>query len=116
MLQSKFQSVCETGVQIGIGFGIAVVTGMVAYPIFHYKVPLSENMGITAIFTVTSIIRQYFVRRLFNRIHARQYANRYQAGNPNLRQQQNSMDLQRTGLCSDPGIMEELTGPPDFRV
>jgi hypothetical protein len=43
----------------------------VVLPAYGHQVSFAENLQITLIFTATSILRAYFVRRYFNaRIHA----------------------------------------------
>ena len=52
---------------VAIGYGVALVSQLVVFPIFGINVPLSTNLAIGACFTVISIARSYIVRRVFNR-------------------------------------------------
>lgn len=65
MKQSRFMSLVESLINVAVGYGIAVITQIVVFPLFGLTTTLSENMAMGAIFTVVSIARSYFVRRLF---------------------------------------------------
>lgn len=70
MSQSKVGSLLEALAHTGIGFIISILISLVIYPLFGHAFTLAENVGITIIFTVASIIRGYIIRRWFNdRIH-----------------------------------------------
>ena len=69
MSQTKTQSFIETITGVAIGYVVALLTQFAVFPLFGMKVAMGDNLLIGAIFTVVSIIRSYFVRRLFNRIH-----------------------------------------------
>jgi predicted membrane protein len=66
MTQSKLASLFETLTSIVIGFIVSVILTALVLPYYGHHVTLSQNLQITAIFTVTSIIRGYFVRRWFD--------------------------------------------------
>jgi hypothetical protein len=70
-MQSKLQSVYETGAQVGCGFLVSVLAGqLVIYPMFNIHPGWTGNIAITGAFTVTSVIKQYVVRRVFTRFVA----------------------------------------------
>jgi len=71
MKQSKLMSWIETCLNTGIGFGIAIATQVLVFPLFGYSPPLSTNIKIGLIFTVVSIVRGYVLRRLFEFFHIR---------------------------------------------
>lgn len=71
MIQKKRHSFFEACVSTAIGFLIAYVTTIVVLPAFGFRATLSQSFWITCIFTVISIIRGYYVRRLFNWLHFR---------------------------------------------
>lgn len=71
MSQSRLASLLETCTSIAIGFAVSVVITAVVMPIYGHAVSFADNLQITAIFTVASIIRGYYVRRLFNWWHSR---------------------------------------------
>ncbi len=66
MNQSKLESFLETAVTIAIGFFVSMaVWQWIAAPLYDIEVTVSQNVGITLIFTISSFIRSYFVRRFF---------------------------------------------------
>jgi hypothetical protein len=71
MVQKKRHSLLESCVSTGIGFTIAYVTTVLVLPLFNLRPSAAEAFWITSIFTVISIIRGYYVRRLFNWLHLR---------------------------------------------
>lgn len=71
MTQSRRHSLVETIAGTAIGFVVSVLLSMVVYPAFGHSFTLTQNAGITVIFTVASIARGYLVRRIFNRLHHR---------------------------------------------
>lgn len=66
MKQTKKQSLIESVVQTVIGLGTSFVIQSILYPILNIPVSLSQNVIITVVFFSASIIRGYFVRRIFN--------------------------------------------------
>ena len=66
MTQTRLQSLIEAMVNVAIGMVISVLLSLVAYPAFGHAFTLAQNIGITVIFTVASILRSYVVRRWFN--------------------------------------------------
>lgn len=71
MKQSRIMSLMETVLSTTIGFVVALVTQWLVFPLFGFRPALVENLAITAIFTVVSILRQFFVRRAFEALHIR---------------------------------------------
>ena len=71
MSQTRLSSFAETVISIGIGFCVSLVITAIVLPAYGHNVTLSENVQITAIFTVASIVRMYAVRRFFNWLGAR---------------------------------------------
>lgn len=71
MTQSRLASLLETCTSIAIGFVVSVIITAVVMPAYGHHVTLGQNLQITAIFTVASIVRGYYVRRLFNWWHHR---------------------------------------------
>lgn len=68
MKQSRVMSGVETAVNILLGYAIAVITQIVVFPLWGLHATLSQNLGIGATFTMISIVRLYFIRRVFNRL------------------------------------------------
>lgn len=70
MNQSRLESLAEVSINTAIGFGVALASQLVVFPLVDIKVPLQTNLHIGAWFTLISIVRGYVVRRWFNaRIH-----------------------------------------------
>lgn len=69
MMQTRIQSFVESCINVAIGYGVALTSQMLVFPIFGINIPLSSNLAIGAIFTVISIARSYAVRRIFNNRH-----------------------------------------------
>lgn len=65
-MQTRRQSLIETVAGVAIGFLLSIAASFVVYPLFGHSFTLSQNIGITIIFTVLSIARGYGVRRFFN--------------------------------------------------
>lgn len=69
--QSRKGSLVESLLNIAIGYGIAILTQLLVFPIFGIAIPLHDNLFIGAIFTIVSLIRSYTLRRLFNWLHVK---------------------------------------------
>jgi membrane protein implicated in regulation of membrane protease activity len=67
MKQSRLSSFAETCLSIAIGFVVSLAITAVVLPAYGHAVTFSQNLQITAIFTVASVARGYLVRRAFNR-------------------------------------------------
>lgn len=68
MKQSKQKSLIESVIQTVIGLGTSVLIQAVLYPIMGIPVTFFQNLIITLVFFVVSIVRGYFVRRIFNKL------------------------------------------------
>lgn len=66
--QSIRLSIIETWTSTIVGYGLAVLTQMLVFPLYGLTVPVRGNLQIGAIFTVVSLIRGYVLRRVFNAI------------------------------------------------
>ncbi len=66
MSQSKKGSLLEAFINVAIGYGVAVASQIVIFPLFGVNISIAENMAIGGFFTVVSIVRSYALRRLFN--------------------------------------------------
>ena len=66
MTQTRLQSLIEALVNVAIGMVVSVLLSLVVYPLFGHAFTLGQNIGITIIFTIASIVRSYVVRRWFN--------------------------------------------------
>lgn len=66
MNQTRLESLLESIVNIIIGYGVALMSQLVIFPLVGIDVPLSTNIVIGFWFTIISLIRSYVIRRWFN--------------------------------------------------
>lgn len=66
-MQSRLSSLVETVIGITIGFIVSLIITAWLLPAYGHPVSWTDNMQITGIYTVASIVRGYLVRRAFNR-------------------------------------------------
>ncbi len=66
-MQTKQNSFIESLINVAIGYGVAIVSQLIIFPIFNINITLSENFLIGLWFTIISIIRSYIIRRWFNK-------------------------------------------------
>lgn len=71
MKQSRGMALIESLGSTAIGFGVALLTQILVFPLFGFNPSFSTNLIITVIFTVVSVGRGYLVRRLFEALHIR---------------------------------------------
>ena len=69
MSQTKKQSIIEVIANTVVGFIISVGVSVFLFPLMGIPVTFGENLGITLIFTVISLVRSFVMRRIFNKIH-----------------------------------------------
>jgi len=68
MKQTKHKSLVESITQTIIGLGTSILIQVILYPIMGIPVTFAQNIIITIVFFIVSIIRGYLVRRYFNKI------------------------------------------------
>ena len=71
MKQSRLMSLIESVANVAVGYGVAVVTQILIFPIFGLHTTLAQNLKMGAIFTVVSIARSFALRRVFEAIRMR---------------------------------------------
>ena len=71
MKQTRLMSFVESVANVIVGYGVAVVTQILIFPIFGLHTTLVQNLQMGAIFTVVSIARSFALRRLFEAIRMR---------------------------------------------
>ena len=69
--QSRTQSAIEAVLNVAIGISVGAAANAVVLPAFGYAVTLAEIWAMSGIFSAISLVRSYFVRRLFNWLHLR---------------------------------------------
>ena len=65
-MQSRWMSFVEAVTNIAVGYGIAVLTQVIVFPLFGLHASLGENLLIGCLFTAVSLVRSYALRRIFN--------------------------------------------------
>ena len=68
-MQTRWQSLLEACANVLIGYVVALATQLVVFPLLGIEASLGQNIVIGIIFTVVSLVRSYYVRRLFNWRH-----------------------------------------------
>lgn len=72
--QSRAHSLAETLTSVAVGFVVSFGITAVVLPAYGHQVTHAENLGMTAIFTVASVLRSYALRRTFNWLHTKGHA------------------------------------------
>jgi hypothetical protein len=65
-MQTRLMSLVESVANIFVGYGVAVVTQLLVFPLFGLGASLADNLVIGLIFTIVSLARSYALRRFFN--------------------------------------------------
>lgn len=65
MPQNKKLSLIETLVQTVAGLFISFIVQIIMYPLLNIPVTLNQNIIITSVFFLVSILRGYIIRRIF---------------------------------------------------
>ncbi|QIE56524.1 hypothetical protein G5B40_14350 [Pikeienuella piscinae] len=71
MKQSRAMSLIESVANVIVGYGVAVVTQIMIFPVFGLHTTLAQNLKMGAVFTVVSIARSFALRRVFESIRMR---------------------------------------------
>jgi hypothetical protein len=64
-------SAVESVTNVAVGFGLAVATQALVFPLFGIHATMQQHLAIGALFTVVSVIRSYVLRRLFEAVRVR---------------------------------------------
>lgn len=65
MKQSRLMSLVEAITNVIVGYGVAVVTQILIFPIFGLQTTLGQNLAMGGIFTIVSLLRSFALRRFF---------------------------------------------------
>ena len=71
MKQSRTMSLAEAVANVAVGYGVAVVTQILIFPMFELHSTLAQNLKIGALFTAISLVRSFTLRRLFEAMRLR---------------------------------------------
>jgi len=66
MKQTKKNSIIESIIQTLIGLITSILIQLILYPLLNIPVSFNQNLIITIVFFIVSILRGYIVRRIFN--------------------------------------------------
>ena len=72
-MQSRWMSLVEAVTNIVVGYGLAVLTQIIVFPMFGLSMTLEQNLKIGIIFTSLSIARSFVLRRAFELVQVRAY-------------------------------------------
>lgn len=72
-MQSKKLSLYESVTGVIGGFVLGVTTQILVFPLYGLEVSVMGNISLTLIFSLTSFVKSYIVRRIFNGIAERQH-------------------------------------------
>ena len=64
-------SMVESIVNVVVGYGVAVVTQTLIFPVFGLHTTLEQNLQMGAVFTLVSIARSFALRRVFEAMRVR---------------------------------------------
>ena len=70
MKQSRAMSLVESVANVVVGYGVAVATQILIFPVFGLHTTLAQNLKMGAVFTVESIARSFALRRVFEGLRA----------------------------------------------
>ena len=70
MKQSRLMSFVEALANVAVGYGVAVVTQILIFPVFGLHTTLAQNLQMGAAFTGISIVRSFLLRRAFEGLRA----------------------------------------------
>ena len=67
-MQSKRLSIIEALTNTITGLITSFLIQLVIYPVLNIKVKISQNIIITIVFFIASVLRGYIIRRIFTKI------------------------------------------------
>ena len=73
-MQTRWMSLVESSANVVVGYGLAVLTQILVFPIFGLQASVGENLLIGGVFTAISVIRSFALRRVFNAVVVSRYA------------------------------------------
>ena len=72
MKQSCLMALVESVANVIVGYGVAVVTQILIFPVFGLHTTLGQNLQMGLAFTAVSILRSFALRRLFEALGGRE--------------------------------------------
>ncbi len=71
MKQSRAMSLVESVANVVVGYGVAVVTQILIFPMFGLRTTLAQNLLMGLAFSLISVARSFALRRAFEAIRIR---------------------------------------------
>ncbi len=68
--QSNLMSLIESAVSVLVGYVLTVMVQLFLYPLFEVRMSLQDSLLISLIVVFIAFLKNYMVRRVFNRIQA----------------------------------------------
>jgi len=68
MKPAHLRSLVEAITNVIVGYGVAVLTQILIFPVFGLHTTLAQNLQIGCVFTLVSLVRSFALRRLFEAI------------------------------------------------
>lgn len=72
-MQSKLGSAVEAIANVVVGIIVSLISQLVIFGAYGIHLSLAENVQMVGYFTLVSLVRSYLLRRLFNRLRAKNY-------------------------------------------
>jgi len=72
MKQTRLMSLVESVANVIVGYGVAVVTQILIFPVFGLHTTLAQNLLMGLAFSVVSVARSFALRRLFEALRVQQ--------------------------------------------
>ena len=69
--QTRRHSFFESISNVLVGYGVAIASQIVIFPMYGIHIPIQQNLTMGLWFTLISIVRSYVLRRWFNGITTR---------------------------------------------
>ena len=74
--QTRLGSFVEAWANVLVGIGVAYTANMLVFPVIGLQISHSQNIILTLVMTVVSLVRSYLLRRFFNKLRLFSYAAR----------------------------------------
>jgi hypothetical protein len=71
MKQTRAMSLVESIANVVVGYGVAVVTQILIFPMFVLRTTLAQNLLMGVAFSLISVARSFALRRAFEAIRIR---------------------------------------------
>jgi hypothetical protein len=71
MKQTRLMSLVESVANVIVGYGVAVVTQILIFPMFGLRTTLAQNLLMGLAFSLISVARSFALRRAFEAIRIR---------------------------------------------